>query len=162
VSRFIDHLSTRLGTTSNYSATATLHNYQITTALLSISSLACLHEPFPGTACNSEILQFHARRPSLHSLSCRTAYPVKMETKDSIPRRTDRLTDISDFDTHHMNPWWWRQGNTNTADRQRMLQYIQSRVSFGSCSICICFLNHSLLCRLREHPLLDYECNLRI
>jgi hypothetical protein len=32
MTQFIDHLYTRLGTTSNYIATANLHNLQITTA----------------------------------------------------------------------------------------------------------------------------------
>jgi hypothetical protein len=37
---FTDHLYTRLGTTSNYSATANLHNSQITTALSEFFQLA--------------------------------------------------------------------------------------------------------------------------
>jgi hypothetical protein len=43
-------IHSRLGTTSNYSATANLHNSQITTTPAKpISSLLCLHQPIP---CN--------------------------------------------------------------------------------------------------------------
>jgi hypothetical protein len=46
---FIDHLYTPLGITSNYSATANLHNLQIiTSSAKPFSSLMCLQQPFPG------------------------------------------------------------------------------------------------------------------
>jgi hypothetical protein len=49
VNGFIDHLYTRLGTTSNYSATTNLDTLQITIAAAKpFSSLLCLHQPFPG------------------------------------------------------------------------------------------------------------------
>jgi hypothetical protein len=45
---FTDRLYARLGTTSNYIATANLHDSQITTTRLKpFSSLLCL-QPFPG------------------------------------------------------------------------------------------------------------------
>jgi hypothetical protein len=54
VNGFTKHLYTRLGSTSNYSATADLHNSQITTAPAKpFSSLLCLHEPFPSNGFNS-------------------------------------------------------------------------------------------------------------
>jgi hypothetical protein len=40
--KFIDHLYTQLGTTSNYSAIANIRTLQITTDTLSLSSLLCL------------------------------------------------------------------------------------------------------------------------
>jgi streptolysin S family bacteriocin protoxin len=42
VNAFIDHLYTRLGITSNYSATANLHNSQITTAPAKPFSACCV------------------------------------------------------------------------------------------------------------------------
>jgi hypothetical protein len=48
ISDSIDNLHTRLGTTTNYSATANLNNSQITTASVKFSSLLCPHQPFPG------------------------------------------------------------------------------------------------------------------
>jgi hypothetical protein len=49
VTQFIDHLYTRLVSTSNYSATANHHNSQIVTAPAKpFFSLLCLHQPFPG------------------------------------------------------------------------------------------------------------------
>jgi hypothetical protein len=46
---FIDHLYTRLGSTSHYSAIANLHTLQITTApAKAFSSLLCLHAVKPG------------------------------------------------------------------------------------------------------------------
>jgi hypothetical protein len=53
VNGFIDHLCTRLGTTSNYNATANLHNSQITAALSKRLPACCLHQPLPTTASNS-------------------------------------------------------------------------------------------------------------
>jgi hypothetical protein len=45
----VDYLHTPLGTTANYSATANLHNSQITTAPAKpFSSLLWLHQPFPN------------------------------------------------------------------------------------------------------------------
>jgi hypothetical protein len=45
---FIDHLYTLLGIISNYSATANLHNSQITTAPTKPSfCLLCRQQPFP-------------------------------------------------------------------------------------------------------------------
>jgi hypothetical protein len=74
VNGFIDHLYTRLGTTSNYGAIANLHNSQITIGPVKpFSSLLCLHQPFPGKRLLTlEILQLHALRCYLHSFPCRT------------------------------------------------------------------------------------------
>jgi hypothetical protein len=49
-SGFIDHLYTRLGTTStrNYSTIANLHNPQITTAPSKSFPACCFHQAFPG------------------------------------------------------------------------------------------------------------------
>jgi hypothetical protein len=49
--RFIDHLYTPLGTTSNYSAIFNLHNSQIATAPLSIFQPSVFRR-FPATASN--------------------------------------------------------------------------------------------------------------
>jgi hypothetical protein len=49
VNGFIAHLYTPLEATSNYSFTAYLHALQISTASAKpLSSLLCLHRPFPG------------------------------------------------------------------------------------------------------------------
>jgi hypothetical protein len=49
LNEFIDHLYTRLITTSNYSTTADFHSSQITTAPAKpFSSLLCFHQLFPG------------------------------------------------------------------------------------------------------------------
>jgi hypothetical protein len=47
---FIDHIYTPLGTTSNYSGIANLHNSQINTAPAKpfFPSLLCLYQPFPN------------------------------------------------------------------------------------------------------------------
>jgi hypothetical protein len=45
---FVDNLRTQLRTTSNYSATANLHNSQNTTALAKPFPACCLHQPFPS------------------------------------------------------------------------------------------------------------------
>jgi hypothetical protein len=67
VIRFIGHLYTRLGTTSNYSATANLHNSQITTAPAKpFSSLSSLSVPWQRLL-TVEILQFHALKFSLQN-----------------------------------------------------------------------------------------------
>jgi hypothetical protein len=51
--RFINHLYTRLGSTSNYNATANLHNSQIATAPAKPFPACCLHQPFLAAASNS-------------------------------------------------------------------------------------------------------------
>jgi hypothetical protein len=49
MNEFIDHLYSPSRTTSNYSATANLHNLQITTApAKSFPSLLCLKQLFPS------------------------------------------------------------------------------------------------------------------
>jgi hypothetical protein len=49
VNGFIHHLYAQLGTTSHYSATADLHNSQITMAPAKpFLSLLCIRQPFPG------------------------------------------------------------------------------------------------------------------
>jgi hypothetical protein len=54
VNGFIDHLYTRLETTSNYSATASLHNSQITTAPAKRFPVCCVFTSRSmATACNS-------------------------------------------------------------------------------------------------------------
>jgi hypothetical protein len=51
---FTDHLYTSLGTTSNYSTVANLHNLQIINAPAKLfSSLLCLHQLSLETASNS-------------------------------------------------------------------------------------------------------------
>jgi hypothetical protein len=69
---FIDQLYTRLVSTSNYSATANLHNSQITTAPAKpLSSLSSPAVPWqrPLTV---QILQLHELKSSLHRLPYRT------------------------------------------------------------------------------------------
>jgi hypothetical protein len=44
----IDHLYTRHVSTRNYSTTANLHSSQTSQNPLKLSSLLCLHQPFPG------------------------------------------------------------------------------------------------------------------
>jgi hypothetical protein len=65
VTRFTDHVHTRLGTTSNYSATANLHNSQITTApakpfpaccVFTSSSLATASNSGDSSASRSQVL----------------------------------------------------------------------------------------------------------
>jgi hypothetical protein len=66
VNGFIDHFNTRLGTTSNYSATANLHNSQITTAPAKIFQAAVSSLAVPWKRLVTvEILQLHALKSSL-------------------------------------------------------------------------------------------------
>jgi hypothetical protein len=58
---FIDHLYTRLGTTSDYSATTSFHNSQITTAACCVFSIRSL-----VTASNSEDSSASALKASLN------------------------------------------------------------------------------------------------
>jgi hypothetical protein len=72
----IDHLYTRLGTTSNYRAITNLHNTQITTTPTKFLQPLC-SPAFPWQRLLTvEFLQLHALRYCLHSLSCRTAYQL--------------------------------------------------------------------------------------
>jgi hypothetical protein len=49
MNKFVDHLYTPLGTTSNYRAIANLQSLQITTTPAKpFSSLLCAHQPFHG------------------------------------------------------------------------------------------------------------------
>jgi hypothetical protein len=82
---FIDRLFTRLGTTSNYSATANLHNSQtITAPAKPFSSLLCLHQPFPGNgfhqwrffSCTRSGPPFTAARAEFKSLSTELITPT--------------------------------------------------------------------------------------
>jgi hypothetical protein len=70
VKGFIDHLYTRLGTISNYSATVNLHNLQITTAPANLFSSLVSSPALPWQELIVEILQLHALRSCLHSLQC--------------------------------------------------------------------------------------------
>jgi hypothetical protein len=73
VNGFIDHLYTQLGTTSNYSATANIHNSQIITAPAKSFQPAVSSPAFPRQRLlSAEILQFHVFRFYLHSCPCRT------------------------------------------------------------------------------------------
>jgi hypothetical protein len=59
VNGFIDHLYTRLGTTSNYSAMTNLHNSHITTVTTKpFSSLLYLHQLFSGSGFGSAKLNW--------------------------------------------------------------------------------------------------------
>jgi hypothetical protein len=69
VNGFIDHLYTRLGTTSNYGATADLHTLQITTA--NTKSFQPSATVTWQRLLTMEILQFPALRSSCHSCPCR-------------------------------------------------------------------------------------------
>jgi hypothetical protein len=66
VIRFIDHLYTRLGTTSNYSASANLHSSQITTAPASSFPACCVSTSRSlVTASNSwDFFSFRSQVPS--------------------------------------------------------------------------------------------------
>jgi hypothetical protein len=69
VNGFIDYLHTRLGTTSNYSVTANLHNSQITTAPAKLFQTAVSSPAVPWQRLLTvEILQLHALKSSLHRL----------------------------------------------------------------------------------------------
>jgi hypothetical protein len=73
VNRFIDQLHTRLWTTSTYSATADLHNSQITTAPAKPFQPAVSSPAIPWQRLLTvEILQLHALKSSLHGLPYRT------------------------------------------------------------------------------------------
>jgi hypothetical protein len=73
INRFIDHLSTRLGITSNYNAIADLHILQITTVPAKLFQSAVFTSVVPWyRLLTVEILQFHALRFYLHNLPCRT------------------------------------------------------------------------------------------
>jgi hypothetical protein len=73
VNGFTDHLYTRLGITSNYSATANLQNSQTTTAPGKAFSSLLSSPAVPWQRLLTvEILQLHALRSSLHSLPYRT------------------------------------------------------------------------------------------
>jgi hypothetical protein len=68
---FIDHLHTRLGTTSSYSAAANLHTLQVTTAhakSVSFTSRSLI------TASNSEDSSASALRSTLNAASCRLTW----------------------------------------------------------------------------------------
>jgi hypothetical protein len=65
----------RLGTTSNYSATANLHNSQITTAPAKTFPACCVFTGrFLTPASNSGDSSASGLRSSLHSLPCRTQF----------------------------------------------------------------------------------------
>jgi hypothetical protein len=60
----VDHLYSRLGTTSNYSATDNLHNLQITTAPAKHFPAYCVFTSRSlATALTVQILQLHALTP---------------------------------------------------------------------------------------------------
>jgi hypothetical protein len=75
VNGFIDHLYIRSVSTSNSSATANLHNSQITTAPSKLFQHAVSSSAFPWQRLLTvDILQLHALRSSLNSLPCRTIF----------------------------------------------------------------------------------------
>jgi hypothetical protein len=72
---FIDHSYTRLGTTSNYSTTANLHNSQITTALAKHFPACCVFtSPSLITASNSEDSSASALKSCMNGGSLPTAF----------------------------------------------------------------------------------------
>jgi hypothetical protein len=82
---FIDHLYTRLGTTSNYSATANLHNSQITSApakpfpaccVFTSRSLVTASAPQYLTSAVDGGGEWSASRPPLHPQENRPRYPL--------------------------------------------------------------------------------------
>jgi hypothetical protein len=80
VNGFIDHLYTRLGISSIYSATANLHNSQITTSPVSLLQAAVSSPAVPWQRLlPAEIPQLHALRFYLHSLPYRTHLKSKSE-----------------------------------------------------------------------------------
>jgi hypothetical protein len=73
VNEFIDHLYTRLGTSSTYSTTTNIHNLQITRAHAKPFPACCVFTSrFLGTVSISEKSQLDALGFRLHSLLCRT------------------------------------------------------------------------------------------
>jgi hypothetical protein len=71
---FIDHLYTRLGTTSNYSTIVNIHIHKSPQRMLSRFQPAVSSPAFPWQwLLTVEIIQLHALRSSLHNLFCRTA-----------------------------------------------------------------------------------------
>jgi hypothetical protein len=88
---FTDHLYTWLGPTSNYSATANLHNSQITTAPAKHFPFFCVFTSRSWQRLLTvEILHLHALKSSLHRLPYRTdlvAPVVLLITARHGPRR---------------------------------------------------------------------------
>jgi hypothetical protein len=67
--RFIDHLCTRLGTASNYSATPNLHNSQITTAPAKHLLACCVFTSHSWQRLLTvEVFQLHVLKSSLDRL----------------------------------------------------------------------------------------------
>jgi hypothetical protein len=97
VNAFIDHLYTRLGTTSNYSATANLHNSQITTALAI---------PFPAFCVFTSCSLATASNSGHSSASCAqvlSSQPPVQNTTLSLPCRTQLNSSLQ-------LPWLWLLG----------------------------------------------------
>jgi hypothetical protein len=77
VNGFIGHLYTRLGTTTNYSATVNLQISQINTAVAELFQTAVLSPAVPWKLLLTvEILQPHALKSCLQRLPYRTAYQL--------------------------------------------------------------------------------------
>jgi hypothetical protein len=99
VNGFIDHLYSRLGNTSNYSATANLHNSHITIAPAKPFQPAVSSSAIPWQRLLTvEILQLHALRSYLHSLPCRTAKQLTLSLAYNIldgPRRNTPFRTIT-------------------------------------------------------------------
>jgi hypothetical protein len=75
----IDHFTTRLGTTRNYSATAKLHNYKITTTLLKPIPACCVFTSRSlVTVSKSGDSSGSALKSSLHSIPYRTDLVVSV------------------------------------------------------------------------------------
>jgi hypothetical protein len=76
---FIDHLNTRLISTSNYCATTNLHNLQITTAPAKpFPACSFFTSRFLATALTVEILQLHTLKSCLHKLLYRSDWVASM------------------------------------------------------------------------------------
>jgi hypothetical protein len=81
VNGFTDHLYTRLGTTSSYSATAN-HNSQITTAPAKLFQPAVSLPAVPWQRLLTvEILQLHALKSSLQRLAYRTGLVAQLSSR---------------------------------------------------------------------------------
>jgi hypothetical protein len=88
---FIDHLYTRLGTTSSDSATVNPHNSQITIAPVKrFPACSIFTSRSLATAITVEILQVYALRSSLHRLPYRTDFKVKVTLRLTVSQSVSK------------------------------------------------------------------------
>jgi hypothetical protein len=98
----IDHLYTPLGTTSNYSAIANLHNLQITTAPLKLFPACCVFNSLSlATASNSGDSSVSRAHPAMNSCQLSTQL-----------QRHFFSTFLAELDTTNWVPGW-RPFHTN-------------------------------------------------